>query len=810
MHALGRDCCYALARLRRSPGLVCAVVLSLGLGIGATAALFSVVDAIDFRLLPYHDATHVVMLREIPPAPAASCRDCGTSFSTYLDWRRQTRSYSAIAAQRMYVRQWWHDDPTGGGTEFLTTANVSPEFFGLLGVAPSLGRGIGIANAAPDAEHVAVLADEFWRRQFHADRRVIGRQITFIPFGIDQPRSYTIVGVMRPGFHFLDAMVWMPLVADPTASRADHSLQVIARLKPDITIGRANAELETVADRLAQEYPSTNRGWRAHVVPLRSALITDFGSVGGARLLLLALVATLLLVASANVATLLLVRAERRSMEFAVRRALGASSWRLVAQSGLESAFLAAGGCAAALGLAVLGVPALGRGLGLARAGLEARMDTRVIAFALATGVVVCVLCAVLPARRAALVSIASLARERAPPLPGFRHVALARVLVSLEIATALVAVTATALLSRDLFRLEHRDLAFDANGLYQITARMPATWVPDAGRRREFVGLTVARIGSVPGVFATSVYAPALTRPHFQPNGMPAASLDARPLAVSIGPDFFATMRISIIAGRGFTAADNPHGLPVVVASRAAVAAYWNGQNPVGSQVLFGDSGGGTRATVVGIAEDARFLTSVNSPAPVVIYRPFDQAPEQQVILVARAANESAAIESALRAALRTITTGPIDRLDVAPIDRFIGQQLRQQHFNQVLLVAFAILGLVLALVGAYGTVAYAISQRSRELGIRSALGAQPADLLILVSRDGMTATAVGAAVGIPAAVVFGRLVQALVVRAGPVDPLVVLGSAILVLTLVMLAGFIAARRAGHVDPCRTLMPNG
>jgi putative ABC transport system permease protein len=804
MGGLRQDVRYAFRRLRRSPAFAAVAMGSLGLGIGATTAMFSIVDAIDFRPLPYRDSDRIVTLREVAPPAVTWCRDCNTSFPTFADWQTQSHSYVAIAAQRGYMRRWWHDNPTGGETEFLPTTDVSPEFFPTLGVGAVLGRGIGVADAAPDAARVVVLADDFWRRRFGADPHVLGQRLTFIPFGTDSRVSYMIVGVMPRGFRFLDARVWMPLLPEGTTARGGHSLQVFGRLKSGISIAQANAELELIARRLAAEYPATNGGWGAHVIPLRTALTQDLGP---SRFLLFALVATVLAIATANAATLALSRMETRQTELAVRHALGASRGRLAREPLVESLLLAAAGGTCGVALAVWGVRTASAGLELDRLGMPASVDVRVLGFAFGTSLVVGLTCAVLPSRQAARASVQSVLREQGAGLSGVRRLRIERVLIIAEVAITLVLVTTTGLISKELFRLQRREPGFDAKQLYKISARMPSTWIADSARRRQFAAQASDRLAHVRGVLRLSVAAPTLAQPSLRLLGSATAiPSDARPLAMSVGPDFFQVMRTPILEGRAFTRRDAAGSPPVIIVNQAAKASYWAGKDPVGERVFIGDTSTGEWATVIGVVANAKLFASLTAAAVPLIYRPFDQSPEQQVIVFARTAVQSPRLTSALRAALKDVTTGPIDPMDVLAMDELIGEEVRQERFHRTVLASFALLGLALAAVGVYGVVAYAAAQRTREIGVRVALGASPWNILTLVSRRGVGVAALGLVFGVGGSLAAGHVLRHMLAGMSPYDPGVLAAAVFIMSIVVFTAAYVPAHRAMRVDPAAAL----
>ncbi len=804
MDALFQDIRYAVRRLRISPGLVAIVALSLGFGIGGVTTMFSVVYALDFRPLPYRDGDQLVAIREIAPAQFPRCRDCNVSAATFSDWQQQSTTFAAMVAQRTYVRRWWRGGEADE-TEHLTTADVSPNLLSTLGVRPLLGRDLVAADQRPDAEQVVMLSHDLWQRHFGADPRVLGRQLTFIAFGTEQRQSYTVVGVMPAGFRFFVASAWMPLRAGVTESRRDRSLQVFARLKSRVTILEANTELATIARRLSMEYPETHRGWDARAVELREALIQDFGPVGTGRFVLAALVACVLAIAMTNVASVLLVRAEERRAESAIQIALGAPRGRLGRSFLFESILVAILGGAVGLVLAIFGVRLTAVGLGLERLGIPVAVDFAALTFAISASLLTGLVCGIVPWSRAARIVVPSALREVGRTGRGAnRRSIVSRALVACEIAVALMLLTVAGILSKDLDWLRRSAPGYDASGLYQLTARMAKDARENPERRRQLASLLVDRVARTPGVVGASIGSVAFVRPNLRLEDQAApVPVEARPLLIGVGPSFFDVVGTRILVGRPFSSLDRNGAVSVAIVNEAAVAALWAGQTAVGSRLTLTDSASAEPVTVVGVAADSKLSDPrLGLAAPAIIYRPYDQSPEQQLVVFARRRTTASSIRLGLHAALKEVTSGPIDQNDIVAMDDVVERELVQKRFNQLVLAAFAVFGLILASVGVYGVVAYSVVHRTQEIGVRLALGARQADVVRLVTSENAALAALGMLLGLAAAFALAQILRSTLVGTSPTDPMVFGASSLLLAGLTTLASCIPVWRATRVDP--------
>lgn len=808
MDALLQDMRYAVRRLRVNPGLVAIVALSLGFGIGGVTTMFSVVYAVDFRPLPYRDPNRLVAIREIAPPQFVRCRDCYVSGATFTDWQQQSTTFAAMVAQRTYVRRWWRG-VEADETEHLTTADVSPNLLSMLGVRPLLGRDLVVSDQRPDAQPVVLLSHDLWQRHFGADPRVLGRQLTFIAFGTEQRQSYTIVGVMPAGFRFFVASAWMPLRAGVTELRSDRSLQVFGRLKSGVTILEANTELATISRRLSAEYPETHRGWGARAIELRDALTQDFGPVGAGRFVLAALVACVLAIAMTNVAGVQLVRAEERRAESAIQMALGAPRARIGRSFLFESTIVALMGGAVGLMLATFGVRLTAVGLGLERLGIPVAVDFGVFTFALGASLLTGLACGIVPWSRASRMVVLSALREVGRSgRGGNRRSVLSRALVASQIALALMLLTGAGILSKDLDWLRHNAPGYDASGLYQVTARMGKDAREDPARRRQLASTLVEYVARTPGVVGASVGSVSFVRPNVRFEDQAAATpSEARPLLMGVGPAFFEVVGTRILVGRPFSSLDRNGAVPVAIVNEAAVAALWAGKSAIGSRLTLTDSVSAEPVTVVGVAADSKLSDPrLGLAAPPIIYRPYDQSPEQQLVVFARTGTMASSIRLGLHAALKQVTSGPIDQNDIVAMSDIVERELVQKRFNQLALAAFAVFGLVLASVGVYGVVAYSVVQRTQEIGVRVALGARRADVVRLVTSESAALAALGMLFGLAAAFALAQILRSTLVGTSPTDPMVFGASSLLLAGVTTLASCIPVWRATRVDPAVAL----
>jgi putative ABC transport system permease protein len=799
----GRDVVLGVRSLLRRPAFAAVAVVTLALGIGANAAIFSAVYGIVLRPLPYERPERLVVIWE------DLRREGNPRFSVsppnFRDFRGRATSFAGIAAQfgrGVSVK-------VGGVPELARGARVTVDYFGVLGVPALVGRTFIPSDTVSANGAVAVLSHELWTRRFGALPSAVGQTVTI------DGSPHTIVGVMPaeltvPVFFkapHVSAELWLPLTLPKEYQTRDAAvLQLIGRLKDGVGIEQARSELTTIARALEVNYPATNRDIGVTLVPI------DEQIVGGLRQTLLTLfgaVAFLLLIAIANVAGLLLVRVLARRREVGVRLALGAGRLRIARQLLIESLVVAGAGGAVALLVAWGGLRAL-----LAFAPPETprladvRVEPVVLGFSLLVTGVVGLAIGVWPALRGARVGLrASIAAtgDRGSARTGVGRSAL----VVAQIALSIVLLAGAGLMVRTLSELGRVDVGFDVDRLLTMRFGMPATRAATPAERDAYFRQLVRRIEGIPGVQSAAFSTRLPLDPAY---GVAPIAIQGRPVPAGERPivgarivsdRYFRTMGIPIRSGRDFAERDDATAPPVVIVNRAMAARFWPGGDPVGQRLGFGGPDSGW-LEIVGVASDVSHDGVGSEPIPE-LYVPYAQSPESGGALVVRAARNPASLERAVRQA--ALSADPDQALiDVRPMREVAAGSTALRRFTMLLLGAFAGVALLLTAIGIYGTLAFTVSARTRELGIRAALGAAPADLLVLVGRQGLVLTALGFAIGIPGTLALTTLLSAQLYGVTPQDP-VTIAAAVSVLAAVALgATYIPAWRAAKADPVRAL----
>jgi putative ABC transport system permease protein len=802
MRVFWEDLRLAFRGLRRQPGFAAAVVATLALGIGGNVALFSVVDGVLLRPLPYPDPDRLVIVWENDrlrgtDREAASAPD-------YFDLSEQSRSFETMAARG---RQ---DRTLGTAAEpvHLSAARVSSRYFSLLGVRAILGRTLDAADEKPGAEPVLVLTERLWRERFATEPSVVGRSVLL------DGTPATVVGVVpdRATVPGLDEELFEPLtLAAWERDRGVHNFRVFARLKPEATLASAQADASAVMARLEKTYPDDNEGRGAWVRPLVDEVL------GGARpalLLLFGAVALLLLMACASAANLVLARGISRERELAVRTSLGAAPLRVFRLLITESLLLATLG--GALGtLLAAGAVALVRALGpedLARL-QECAVDGRALLFALLASLAVAIVFGALPALRGARISPAASLKDGGR-VAGGSALRARRFLVAFELAAAVVLVVGAGLLVRSFSNLRHVDPGYDPENLLlaHVTLTGPGFEFPKGWPVLEWQAYTAfaealrERLESQPGVVgvafahqgpADSGWTTGVTvegRPAPPPGQQDEASY--RP----VSPGYFRTLGVPLLRGREFGRSDGPGAPAVAVVNEAFAARHFPGEDPIGRRIVVAR----LSREIVGLAGDERFEGIDAGPAPAM-YLPIDQNPQPSVTVAIRTAGDPLSVAATLRAALRA-TDPTLGLFEVDTAEGALAGSLRQRRFVLVLLGGFAAVALLLAAVGTYGVVSFAVGERTREVGVRIALGAGPAHVFGLVVRQGMTLAAVAVALGVVGALALGRVMESLLFGVGARDPLTLAVVAAGLLATAFAASALPALRATRVDPMRAL----
>jgi putative ABC transport system permease protein len=805
MEEAWQDARYGARLLARAPGFTAVAVGALALGIGAAAVIFAAVDAVLLRPLPYAGTDHLVVVLHggRHPVSAASYRELAA-----------LRSFDAIGA----AEYWRANLAASGPAETVVGVRVTPGTLEMLGVAPALGRLPGSQDEPPGRDGVVVLGHGLWQRRFGADRGVLGRTVRF------DGRPYTVVGVMPPGFEFppfwaRGAQMWAPLaLADRTAADG-RSLRVFARLAPGATLGRAQAEIAAAVARGESAQPGSMRGLAAR--PLLDVVVSD---VRPALLMLLGAVGLLLLIACANVAHLLLARATARRKEIAIRMAVGARPLRLVRQLLTESLVLALLGAAGGIVLAQAGTALLAARLPASIPRVEAiAVDGRVLAAAVGMALLSGILFGLAPAAQTGAGGVQDALRgsERGSS-DGPRRARLRNVLVASEVALALVLLVGAGLLIRTLAALRGFDPGFRAAGVLSMAVSVGGSEQSPADRRTAFYGAVLERLRALPGVESASAInhlplAGDIWGRTFHVEGSPLPAAGEAPSASYrvVLPGYFDTMQIPLLRGRDFTIADDLASPGVVVVNETLARRFWPGEDPLGRRLALGDPRSGSLdwLQVVGVARNAAGHRWAAAPEaevylPVLQVRSYLERPEPHysyLTFVLRTAADPAALGPSARAVVTELAPDSAVS-QVKTMEEVVAGEMAQQRLYAALVAAFAALALLLAALGIYGIVSFTVSRRQREIAIRMALGARPADVLRLVLGQGLRAVALGTAAGLAGALAVTRLLRSLLYGVSASDPLTM---AAVVMTLALVGAATAcvpARRAIRIQALAAL----
>jgi predicted permease len=803
---------YAFRKLREAPGFTAVATLSLAIGIGATVTMYAVVDAADIRGLPYPHADRLFVIEQtiasrpnpsgpemvnVSPAPAA----------TTAIWMSAGHAFSAMSRVGRNELHWLHDDET----ELLVVPAVGPDFFPMLGATPIIGRTIAPSDTNPDAPGVIVLSYSLWHDSFGSDRRVIGQRMELDTS--DAPsaphETYTIIGVMPEHVDYPAAVNgWAA-----NRSGSDTWGIVLARLAEGQTIDAAVAELRAVTRNIPPAAGSSQPpGVRARGLreSLRERSWGDFFTIDSAegRAVRLAVVFFVLIIAMINVGNLLLARSASRDHEMVVRSALGASRARLAQQLIVEGGCIALMGGSVGMALARWGIGLTGSFGTLRMYGIVPVLDWRVLAFALALTTIVALGTGFIPVL--SLVRAGGTAeRSESPKASAGR--ARARVqgaLLVAQVGAALTLLTGAGVLGKELLRLEKQGFGFDPKNVVWF----PFVQHPAGTGSVQFREEVLFRLGRIPGVTSVSEIE-IFGNEGFYPVGEPGKAgktiFDHQDVAIS--PGFLRNLRIPIILGRDFTDADYASAAPVALVSSSAAKLFWPGQDPLGKQVVVpppmrrrGDTVKvePLMVTVVGVAGNPRF-GRVLGPPPMTLMRPTGGKPGFGTQFLVRTASDPEVTLPALRRELNSLQGKPLVRAMYGTAQKMgIDRQLAEERVTTRALIAFAAVALLLATLGIHGLVAYSVAQRTREIGIRMALGAEPKSVLLLVTRRGLSLAAVGIVLGLAGAFTLSKAIRAMLYGTSPTDPLVFVGSALLLTSVVLIASYLPARRATRVDP--------
>jgi len=794
---LGRDLRYALRILARHPTFSAVTVLTLALGIGANTAIFTLVNAVLLRPLPYADADRLVMLWATDAGSGS--REVSISYPDFEAWRTGTRSFEQVAALTT------RPAALGGGDqpELVPAVQTTPDFFRLLRVDALRGRTFAESDGAPDAPPAAVLSDGAWTRLFSGRPDIVGTTVT-----VNQ-RPHVIIGVVPSSMHLIPAESEQVYTLLPRETDRRHLyLRTIARLRPGATLEAAQAELDVVTRRIAEAFPRTNGTTGANVVPLASVIGAP---VRDGLLILLALVGAVLLIACTNVANLLLARNSSRQQELALRMSLGASRGRILQQLLAESFVLAMAGGVAGLLLGELltgALVAMFDGVVPIPRIERVRIDTTVLGFAFAISVLTGFLFGVIPALIAAPGRLHAAARETGRTVAGSRGGRRTRAaLVVLETALALMLLAASAMLTRAFLELRSTAPGFAADNVLAVGVRLPPTVRPGA-LREGFFEQVRERVQGLSGVRAAGFVSSlpmAGNRDSLQFRVLDQPGV--RPVSASFNiasPGYFRAMRIPVTRGREFSASDNATGPAAIVINETAAQRFWPGMDPLGRRIAI--TGKPTEFTVVGITGDVRQSDFGSAPRPEIFLSALQEGPDWAgFVLVVHTAADPLSFVPGVRAALQTADR-EVAMAKVGTMDDVLAGRLAEPRIYTSLLGGFAVLALALAAVGLYGVISCSVAQRTRELGIRLALGSSPSSMVGRVLREGAVLTGSGVILGLAGAYAATQGVATLLPGARPGDPWSLAGVAGLMLLVGAVAAYVPARRAARIDPLTAL----
>ena len=797
MGVLWQDLRYGFRTLAKAPGFTAIVALTLSLGIGANTAIFGLANAAFFRSLPYPHAERLAFLWQDNQRTGES--EGAVSYPNYANWRSQSHSFEDMAfvmtGQILFAK--------GGDLEHVNGGLVSTNFFSVLGVNPILGRAFATDDALPGRTNVTVIGYRLWQRQYGGDRRAIGH-----PVGFGDSKD-TIIGVMPPGFSFPEgAEMWKPRELNDYLqgkSRQDPIFKVIGKLRPGVKWSTAQAEMNTIALRLAARYPAIDSGVGIRIVPLREQLSQN---VRQGLLVLWGAIFGVLLIACLNAANLMMARAAGRQKEIDVRFSLGATRGRIIRQFLLESLLLAVTGAAVGFLLAAWTVALVSKfNPDIARLGASI-IDVRVLGYTIAVTALTALVCGALPAFSASRLDLNRALKETSTGAASPGAQIIRRTLIVAEVSVAFVLLAGSGLLIRSLWQILSVNPGIDAEHILALSLRFP--WAPSSlteSRRNAIYDDLMTRLRALPDVVAIGstsnvLFPDEMYKVPFVIEGQPPAPSGQRPFLPhgEATPDYFRTMEIPMLRGRFFNNADTAdHAQPVAIINQTMARRYWPNDDPLGKRFRMDDPNlKSPWFTIVGVVGDVR-QEGLEKSAGIMAY--FPSAGYWGDDLVIRTAGEPEALIAAVREQARELDKN-LAIFSIAPVSAMLSEHESQRKFNAWLLGGFAFIALMLAAVGIYGTVSYWVKQRTQEIGVRMALGAQPRNIFALVIGRGMAIILAGLAIGIGGALAVTRLLSAMLFGVRPTDPVTYAAVALLLAGVAFAACYFPARRAMRVDP--------
>ncbi|HEX9000264.1 MAG TPA: ABC transporter permease [Blastocatellia bacterium] len=802
MQTLWQDLRYGVRMLLKKPGFTLVAIATLALGIGANTAIFSVVNGVLLKPLPYHQPEQLIRLFESsqsqPKFPMAQ--------GNFQDYRAQNSTLSGLALYTRRDQELSQDDKP----EQLAALGITAGYFELLGVQPLLGREFRREDELPESSPSVILSHALWQRRFNSDSGIIGKAVTL------SGRPHTIIGVMPPGVqhvggdyrsmpHGETVDVWGPLQMPVQAGRGGHFCNAIGRLKPGVSVAQASTDLNVIAARLAQQFPNTNEGFRIAVKPLHEEIV---GRSQTMLLVLLGAVFFVLLIACVNVANLLLARATAREREIAVRAAVGAGRWRIVRQLLTESLLLALISSAVGMLLAQWAIDALST-LGpeqLPR--LQAvSIDGRILLFTLGLTLLTGLLFGLAPALQAGQVNLNELLKEGGRSGVGQRQRRLRDALVVVEVALALVLLVGAGLLIRSFWKLQQADPGFNPERVLTASLSLPNARYGDAPKVTAFQQQLLERVAALPGVQSAGLTSDLPWTGYDENAGFTIEGKTFPPNDGAggryhfVSEDYFRTVGVPLVAGRFFNANDKLKSPNVVLINRAMAELYWPGESAVSKRFTFNSQPKEKDwYTIVGVVGDVKDFPNSPAAVPAFYWPTVQQAPRQVILAVRGSANPLSLVE-AVRNEVRALDKD-LPLAEIKSLETVAATALASQRFTLWLVGFFAGTALLLAAMGIYSVLSYLVAQRTQEIGVRMALGAQFGDVLKLVVRQGMTLVLAGVTLGVIAAFGLTRLMKGLLYQISATDPLTFGAIALLLGGVALLACYLPARKAAKVDP--------
>lgn len=801
--SLWQDIRYGVRKLVKSPGFTVVALIAIMLGVGTNTAIFSIVNTVLLRPLPYKNPDQLMTVWSTTPGTGQA--QMRTALPTINDWRDQTKSFDGMAAYAFNIYNVTGiDEP-----EQVVGAQVSDDFFNVVGMPPAIGR-----TFSPQENHDALvmLSNAFWRRRFNADPNVAGKTLML------NGKTFTITGVMPPNFQvpLTEVALWTTLMNALTAtpeqatSRGFHSFNIIARLKPGVSIEQAKSDLNIVNSRIQQQYPDTNSGRGTNIIPLRELVV---GDVRTALIILFGAVFFVLLIACANVANLLLARAIVRDREFAIRTALGAGRGVLIRQLLTESLLLAFLGSALGLALAA-GLISLLRNsqINLVPRLKEVSLDGRVLLFTLGVAIVSGLIFGIAPSLQTKVNLNDTLKESTRGTTGGTAGRRLRNVIVVAEVALSLVLLISAGLMIRSFVGLLRIEPGFNPEKLLTMQVVMPRLRYAEPQQKIAFSEQVFERVKALPGV--TAVGASSGLPPVFnqlrnsfgvegyQPAG---ASETMTANEITINNEYFKALQTPLVAGREFDSHDTSNSQKVVIISKSMVRRFFSDGNAIGKRLTFNDGPAPEWRTIVGVAPDLKYSGSLYSEAEDAIYVPYQQFPPGGMYLFVRTQSEPEAVVGDVRNVVRGIDSDvPVAK--IRSMKEVLAESVAQPRFYAMLLGIFAAIALILASIGLYGVISYAVAQRTQELGVRMALGANTGNIIKLVVMHGLRLAVIGVAIGLFLAFGVTRVFASLLYGINATDPLTFVIMPVLLILITLLACFVPARRATRVNPVTAL----